>query len=372
MLTDLAGWAIRRIGPVNFGIKWFAGRARPEEVAWKIATGEIDTADGVPEDLVTMIASMEIGSPYEFTAYPEGSPNHPSWPAMHSAGSAASIWLPLVLNLSEEQICQVKLLDWAISYARTVAGVHFPTDNTFGLNLGQALLAEYLPTFLAETYGMAGQTEEQHQEHIQRIQDKIESLRFDWNEFLDSECVVNSIITPASGRTATLVPYSELAVGSRVFHDRDYTFSNIGAYNENCLFTKVSNNDKNTPAANVQYSITLAGPSMVYLDFWNEHSRHTELGFSAWNSGWQVSDKPGTAFANARYGPGVVMEKFVDGPTLELFGNDGQGIGTYYAFICPANRRLEAESLTGLNRRLAIEPEELEVSAEELEAPLGA
>ena len=37
--------------------------------------------------------------------------------------------------------------------ARTVAGVHFPTDNIAGLNLGQEILAPRLPGYLAERYG---------------------------------------------------------------------------------------------------------------------------------------------------------------------------------------------------------------------------
>lgn len=43
---------------------------------------------------------------------------------MHSAASSASLWLGVVLNLTEEQFCEVQKTDYAVAYARTVAGVH--------------------------------------------------------------------------------------------------------------------------------------------------------------------------------------------------------------------------------------------------------
>jgi len=180
MLSDLNGFAIRTVSPLNFGTKWWVGRARPEEVAWMIAKGELTAEDdGVPADIVTDIQSMDLSSPFDFTAYPEGSPTHPSWPAMHSAASSASLWLALVLNLTEEQYCEVRKVDYAISYARTVAGVHFPSDNIAGLNLGQEILAHYLPKYLSEVYGADSDD----------VKERIQSLRVDWKDFMSSKCL---------------------------------------------------------------------------------------------------------------------------------------------------------------------------------------
>jgi hypothetical protein len=36
---------------------------------------------------------MHLTRAEDFTHYDEGCPLHPSWPAMHSASSAASLWL---------------------------------------------------------------------------------------------------------------------------------------------------------------------------------------------------------------------------------------------------------------------------------------
>lgn len=178
MWADLNTWAPAMVGPTNFGVKFFAGRPRPEEVAWEIAQGTLTEADGVPGDLVELIRIMQLDSPEKFTAYPEGCPMHPSWPAMHSAASVGSLWMSVTMDLTPEQSCQAKILDYAIAYARTVAGVHYPTDNYAGLQLGQDLIAGYLPTFLEERYGSDPQL----------VQEKIDRVRFDWTDFPASHC----------------------------------------------------------------------------------------------------------------------------------------------------------------------------------------
>jgi hypothetical protein len=84
MQAFLNNWAVARVAPVNFAVKYHVGRARPEEVAYKIASGELTVNDGVPQDLVDSIMRMNLQGPFDFTAYTGGSPRHPSWPAMVS------------------------------------------------------------------------------------------------------------------------------------------------------------------------------------------------------------------------------------------------------------------------------------------------
>jgi hypothetical protein len=176
MLADLVTWAIARVGPSNFALKWHVGLARPEEVAFKIATGAI--TEGPSPSLVESIKAFNLSFATNFTAYPEGSPKHPSWPAMHSASSAASLWMPVLMLMTPEQYCQVQLTDYAIAYARTVAGVHYQADNLAGLKLGQEIVARLLPDFLHEKYGTSKT----------RVEAKIASLRFSWDDFLGSDC----------------------------------------------------------------------------------------------------------------------------------------------------------------------------------------
>ncbi len=88
-------------------------------------------SDGVPEDIKMKISQLNITSAPEFTAYVEGCPRHPSWPAMHAASTSLSFWLSVVLELNEEQFCQARLTDYAISYARTVA-----VSSSFILQIG--------------------------------------------------------------------------------------------------------------------------------------------------------------------------------------------------------------------------------------------
>lgn len=131
--ADLNTWAIRTVSCINFLLKWTTGRARPEEIAWMIAQGNLTTEQhGVPPDIVEMVGELQLQSATDFTAYPEGSPRHPSWPAMHSAASSASLWLAIVADLTPEQKCQARLVDWVVSYARTIAGVHYTDDNIAG------------------------------------------------------------------------------------------------------------------------------------------------------------------------------------------------------------------------------------------------
>jgi hypothetical protein len=69
-----------------------------------------------------------------------------------------------------------------VSFARTVAGVHYKTDNIAGLNLGQKVLAEKFADYLAEKYGADPQA----------VQQKIDSLTFDWNTFDPVSCTVGN------------------------------------------------------------------------------------------------------------------------------------------------------------------------------------
>lgn len=149
-LSGLAGWAITKVSPVAFGLKWHEGRQRPEEVAQQI------NQDGVkaPSWIRDALWDMSWGAPSKFTAYPEeGSPVHPAWPGMHAAASSLSTWLFIVADLTEEQLYEARLLDFSIAYYRTLAGVNYQSDNRAGLELARRILQEHIPDFLANTYG---------------------------------------------------------------------------------------------------------------------------------------------------------------------------------------------------------------------------
>jgi len=171
-LADLHTWSVGVVAPHNFGAKWYAGRARPEEVAYKIATGEIKR-EFVPDELFDLITGMGLEKATSFTQYPEGSPMHPSWPAMHSAASNISFWLQVIMNLTPEQLCEAKKVDYAVAYARTVAGVHYPDDNIAGLNMGQEIVSKALPRHLDEKYDSSKSY----------VRDKGKNKRFDWNDY---------------------------------------------------------------------------------------------------------------------------------------------------------------------------------------------
>ena len=74
MMTTVNTWAIGIVAAPNFYLKWYVGRPRPEEIAWKIATKELTELDGVPSSTIDDIQSMSLTSAPSFTAYEEGSP----------------------------------------------------------------------------------------------------------------------------------------------------------------------------------------------------------------------------------------------------------------------------------------------------------
>jgi hypothetical protein len=89
-------------------------------------------------------------------------------------------------KLSQEQYCQVVLLDHAVAFARSVAGVHYPDDNIAGLNFAQEYIAKNLPSYLAQRYGA----------NATKVQEKVAALRFDWNLFDPSICTNNTVLYP--------------------------------------------------------------------------------------------------------------------------------------------------------------------------------
>lgn len=71
---------------------------------------------------------------------------------MHSAASSMSTWADLVGDLTAQQRGEARLMDFSVAYYRTLAGVHYPSDNRAGLALGQYLVQRHLPGHLAELY----------------------------------------------------------------------------------------------------------------------------------------------------------------------------------------------------------------------------
>jgi len=172
LLARMTGWAVSVVSPSAFACKWANGRARPEEVAWAVAQGAI----AAPDAIASKVQGMQLTSAADFTAYPEGSPRHPSYPAMHSAASSSSLWLAVVMDLTDAQIAEARRVDWAVSRFRTFAGVHYDSDNRAGLALGQEVIARELASFL-QTFGADAAA----------VEAKIARYRFDWFSYTGFE-----------------------------------------------------------------------------------------------------------------------------------------------------------------------------------------
>jgi hypothetical protein len=187
-IADINTWAFHAVAAVNFMLKWHVGMPRPEEMAWLIASRQLTTADdGVPPDIVADIESMNLQNAHDFTAYDTGCPTHPSWPAMHSAGSTVSYWLPAIAQVTGEDYCEALRVDYAVSYGRTVAGVHYQQDNLAGLNIGQHLIRKQLPKFLESNYGY----------NAEIVKAKLDALSFGWETFDPVSCQISGVSASA-------------------------------------------------------------------------------------------------------------------------------------------------------------------------------
>ena len=179
-LSVINAWSFEVVSAENFMLKWAIGMPRPEEMAWKIHNDEVSD---VPDDLAASIKSMNLQDAADFTAYENGCPNHPSYPAMHSAGSTVSFWLPAIAKITPEQHCEALRVDYAVAYARTIAGVHYVRDNVAGLNIGQRIILEKLPDFLEQMWGY---------DRI-LVAEKLQKLAFDWADFDPEACTIKGI-----------------------------------------------------------------------------------------------------------------------------------------------------------------------------------
>jgi hypothetical protein len=92
---------------------------------------------------------------------------------MHAGGSTLSIWLPALYKLTAEQYLEALRMDYSVSIARTVAGVHYPQDIIAGLNVGQRIIREQLPAYMKDNYGY----------DRKKVKKMVQALSFDWNDF---------------------------------------------------------------------------------------------------------------------------------------------------------------------------------------------
>ena len=70
------------------------------------------------------------------------------------------------------------MLDYSIAYARTVAGVHYASDNIAGLMVGQEILAQKLPGYLNNEYGA----------DFTLVKRAVEAAKYDWTKFESDDC----------------------------------------------------------------------------------------------------------------------------------------------------------------------------------------
>jgi len=178
-MGKILGWTVDTVSAVAFASKWAGGRARPQEIVFDIHENGGANFEDVPEDVIRNIQNMNLANELDFTAYKsKGAPGHPAHPAMHSAGSAISSWIQVVTDPSPAQISLSQHYDWSIAYFRSFAGVHYPSDNRAGLQLGRFILGQNGPEYLSQEYGCSDASR-------QAILDEANSKRpdVDWSNY---------------------------------------------------------------------------------------------------------------------------------------------------------------------------------------------
>jgi hypothetical protein len=99
------------------------------------------------------------------------------------------------------------------------------------------------------------------------------------------------------------------------------------------LYLKTSNDDKNTPAASVMWTLDVDGPSRVYLNFRGE-SHVSSVSHWLEEEDWQLSTMKttvSTGIPNWLYWGPVYSKEFEEGK-IELRGSNCP-LGTYFVFL---------------------------------------
>ena len=153
-----------------------------------------------------------------------------------------------------------------------------------------------------------------------------------------------------SGRAINVIPGIP-ALGDHPFTDRAYTFENMGTFADrpNTYYVQPAQDDKDTPADSVMWTLNVPVPVTVYLDFWggDHHVNNLRVGndwLQAETSQWvRQPDEVGTMFwTEAETPPGPVFARTFPAGQIEILGNGGSecspcigvgGHGTFFPFV---------------------------------------
>jgi len=148
-LASVIGQLIHQISPTMFAHKWYHGRLRPEEAAHLWAKGEIKAPDGIDLALSKLIDKDAVAKDQSaFGVYK--APPHPSFPAMHSSVASKHLLFAVWFELDEEGFRQMRKAAYNVAVGRDFGGVHYRSDDLFGLAAGERAISIVLPKILSE------------------------------------------------------------------------------------------------------------------------------------------------------------------------------------------------------------------------------
>lgn len=166
------GWAVHTVSPTAFALKWYFGVARPEEIIQAAYEGTVDTPHWITDQIETYMAfHRNVESQHDWTAYPEGSPMHPSFPAMHGAGAGSKLLIKLLVDfdhMDEEDMHEhIDTFFGDMAHGRDNAGVHTWRDSEEGMRVGELCIAAEFPKLIESLGGDKIYVEELIEQYLQ-------------------------------------------------------------------------------------------------------------------------------------------------------------------------------------------------------------
>lgn len=121
--------------------------ARPEEQFWHYIEGNLDAPDWFKDSAVWDMPffQREFTRAEDFTAFPEGSPDHPSNMAGHATLAGACEVPRAFVKLQPNHLDDLRRFQWNGAHGRSWARVHARNDNVRGLELGPRIAQIVIP-----------------------------------------------------------------------------------------------------------------------------------------------------------------------------------------------------------------------------------
>lgn len=150
LLDKLLGDAAWKVSPNSFAIKWARRKARPEEIVYRLFTGDLEAPDWVMDEVNTIFdKDAVLADIHTVTMYKDGAPGHPPDNGMHAAaGFAEAMVIKVLVAIPADDKIVADKPARDVGNWRIKGGMHTETEDRFGAWLGEWVTMQWLPFFL--------------------------------------------------------------------------------------------------------------------------------------------------------------------------------------------------------------------------------